>query len=159
MAILSQTFNLNDLPQETGGSFEPLPAGWYDANITGAELRNTKSGTGQFIAIKYTVTGPTHQGRVVFGNVNIKNDSAKAEEIGRAQLGSIMRSVGLAKIGDTNVLIGKSIGVKLKIQKDEQYGDRNEVAGFRAIESHMPIPSSAAPSVEAPKKAAPPWER
>jgi hypothetical protein len=56
----------------------------------------------------YDITGPSHQGRVVFGNLNIKNANPKAEEIGRQQLGDIMRAIGLAKVTDTDQFIGGS---------------------------------------------------
>ncbi len=154
MAFLSQSFDVADLP---GGNFEPLPAGWYSVTIAGAELKNTKAGNGQFIAVRYDVTGPTHQGRVVFGNLNIQNPNPKAEEIGRQQLGELMRAIGLAKVTDTDQLIGGNLQIKLDIKRDEQYGDKNEVRGFKAVSggatlgnapTGMPLPSA---------KAAPPW--
>ena len=83
MANLGFNVNVNDLPEETGGNFEPLPAGDYTVTISDATLQDTKSGTGTYIKMKLTVTGPTHEGRVLFSNLNIKNDSQKAEEIGR----------------------------------------------------------------------------
>jgi hypothetical protein len=70
MAFLGQTFNADDLPQ--GNTYEPLPAGWYTATIADAELKTTKDGSGQYIKVRYDITGPTHQGRVVFGNINTK---------------------------------------------------------------------------------------
>ena len=101
MANLGETFEVSALPQGNTGSFDPLPPGWYSATMAGAELKATKTGTGQYIAIRYDITGPTHQGRVVFGNLNIRNASPKAEEIGRQQLGELCRAIGLAKVGDT----------------------------------------------------------
>src|SRR5690554_5309911 len=88
MAFLGQTFNAQELPQDQG-SFDPIPAGWYTATIAGAELRQTKAGTGEYIAVQYNVTGPSHEGRVMFGNLNIRNPNPKAEEIGMRQLGGI----------------------------------------------------------------------
>jgi len=82
MAYLDEEFSIDSLPQGTS-NFDPLPEGWYNASITGAEIKATKMGDGKYIACKYTITGPSHQGRVVFGNLNIKNASTKAEEIGR----------------------------------------------------------------------------
>jgi hypothetical protein len=163
MAFLSQSFDVADLPQSSGGNFEPLPAGWYSVTIAGAELKNTKAGNGQFIAVRYDVTGPTHQGRVVFGNLNIQNPNPKAEEIGRQQLGELMRAIGLAKVTDTDQLIGGNLQIKLDIKRDEQYGDKNEVRGFKAV-SGGALPSVAPtgmplPSMAAPAKAAPPWAK
>ncbi len=155
MANLDQTFDVNELPQGTS-SFEPLPPGWYSGVITGAELKNTKNGTGQYISIKYQVTAPTHQGRVVFGNINIKNANPKAEEIGRQQLGEIMRAIGLARVQDTDQLIGGNLQIKLAIRESEGYEPQNEFKGFKAIEGSAP-PSAHAPApAAAPSKAAPP---
>ena len=155
MAFLDQSFSASDLPVSTH-NFEPLPAGWYTASITGADIKNTKAGTGQYIAVKYTITGPSFQGRIVFGNLNIKNPNVKAEEIGRQQLGEIMRAIGLAKVTDTDQLIGGNISIKLDVKRSEEYGDSNEVKGFKAIAGGASaMPTASAPS--APTKAAPPW--
>jgi len=105
MAFLSDPIEAAALPQSTR-NFEPLPAGWYLATITSAELMTTKAGTGQYIKVRYDILGPTHQGRVVFGNLNIRNPSAKAEEIGLQQLGELMGAVGLSRLTDTDQLVG-----------------------------------------------------
>jgi hypothetical protein len=161
MAFLGQTFEADQLPQ--GSSiYDPLPPGWYNANITAAELKPTKDGSGQYIKVRYDITGPAHQGRVVFGNLNIKNASVKAEEIGRQQLGDVMRAVGLATLQDTDQLIGGSLSIKLDIRPaTEQYQAQNEVRGFKAINGAAPAMAvPAAPSAaSAPGKAAPPWAK
>jgi len=165
MAFLNETFDVNELPQGNG-NYEPLPPGWYHANITGAELKSTKAGNGQYIAVRYDITGPTHQGRVVFGNLNIKNPNPKAEEIGRQQLGEIMRAIGLAKVTDTDQLIGGSLQIKLEIRTQEGYEPSNDVKGYKATSVGMaPQAASTEPSKvrqAAPAssgKAAPPWAK
>jgi hypothetical protein len=163
MAFLTEEFNVNDLPVSKMGSFEPLPAGWYTATINQAELKDTKANNGQYIKLRYDITGPTHQGRVVFGNLNIKNANPKAEEIGRQQLGEIMRAIGLAKVTDTDQLIGGQISIKLEIKQDDQYGASNEVKGFRSV-AGSPAPATtsfAAPAAAqiSVAKAAPPWSK
>lgn len=173
MAFLGQTFDVNEMP-EGNGNFEPLPPGWYNANITQAELKATNDGTGQYIKMRYDITGPTHQGRVVFGNLNIKNASAKAEEIGRKQLGDVMRAIGLAKVTDTDQLIGGSLQIKLEIREartDERtgktYDASNDVKGYKAVNGSQPAfaASAAKPAqaaiapAAASGKAAPPWAK
>lgn len=162
MAFLSESFDVNELPVGNTGSFEPLPAGWYTVTISQAELKATKAGTGQYIKLRYDVTGPTHQGRVVFGNLNIKNPNPKAEEIGRQQLGDIMRAIGLAKVTDTDQLIGGQIAIKLDVKEDAQYGPSNEVKGFKSV-SGSQAPAAAIPQSQgnpAPSsKTAPPWAK
>lgn len=163
MAFLGQTFNADDLPQ--GDAYDPLPPGWYTATITDAELRQTKDGSGQYIKIRYDITGPTHQGRVVFGNLNIRNASARAEEIGRIELGNLMRAIGLARVTDTDQLIGGVLQIKLGVRDaTEQYPAQNEVKGFRAITGSAPSfaapaasPAASAPAPAGPAKATPPW--
>lgn len=167
MAFLGQTFDANELPQGNGGNYDPLPPGWYTANITASELKPTKDGSGQYIKVRYDITGPTHQGRVVFGNLNIKNASAKAEEIGRQQLGELMRAIGLAKVTDTDQLIGGVLQIKLDVRAaTEQYAAQNEVKGFKAITGSAPTfaapaasTAASAPASAGPAKAAPPWAK
>ena len=165
MAFLSESFDVNELPQSTS-NFDPLPAGWYSTSIQGAELKNTSAGTGQYIAITYAITGPTHQGRVVFGNLNIKNPNPKAEEIGRQQLGELMRAIGLSKVSDTDQLIGGQLQIKLAVtpeRTDERtgktYDPSNEVKGFKANAGMVAPSAQAAPAAQASGKAAPPWAK
>lgn len=177
MAFLD--ISLSDLPESTGGAYDPLPAGWYTAMIAGADLQATKDGTGQYIKIKYSITGPSHQGRVVFGNLNIKNQSAKAEEIGRAQLGELMRAIGLARVQDTDQLIGGNLSIKLDIRpartdasSGKTYDAQNEVKGYKAAGGTAPAaamqsfgasqPQASVPAAQAaPASAssAPPWAK
>ena len=160
MASLGETFDVSSLPQGNTGDFSPLPPGWYSATMAAAEIKATKTGTGQYIAIRYDIIGPTHQGRVVFGNLNIRNQSPKAEEIGRQQLGDICRAIGVAKVSDTDQLIGNSLMIKLDIEKSDQYGDKNQVKGFKPIEGGAPPRAAmAAAPAAAPAKAAPPWAK
>jgi hypothetical protein len=161
MAFLDEEFTLDTLPVGNTGNFEPLPEGWYNATITNAPLLPTKAGDGKLIAVKYTITGPSHQGRVVFGNLNIKNPSKKAEEIGRQQLGEIMRAIGLAKVADTDQLIGGNLTIKLIVKTGEYAG--NEIKAYRALSGSAPAPVAPfkplGPSAAAPAKAAPPWAK
>jgi hypothetical protein len=159
MSFLDVAINAADLPVSEN-SFDPLPAGWYQVNIKGAELKDTKAGTGQYIAVQYDVLGPTHQGRVVFGNLNIRNPNPKAEEIGRQQLGELMRAIGLATVQDTDQLIGGQLSIKLKIRKSEEYGDSNDVSGYKALDggiAQSPAPAQASPQVATASAA--PWAK
>lgn len=157
MAFLDQAIDLGSLPQSEQ-SYDLLPPGWYSASITKAELKATKDGTGQYIAIRYDITGPSHQGRVVFGNLNIKNRSVKAEEIGRQQLGELMRAIGLARVQDTDQLIGGQLQIKVAIREASGgYEAQNEVKGYKVMAGAQPVMSAptAAPAPAASNT--PPW--
>jgi hypothetical protein len=130
------------------------------ASINSAEIRPTKSG-GKMIALKYEVLGPTHSGRFVFGNINIRNSNPKAEEIGRQQLGDIMRAIGLSRLSDTDDFIGGKLSIKVQVTQSEQYGPGNDIRGWKAIEgSAIPRPTmpTSAPST-ASSAGAPPWAK
>lgn len=153
MAKLGQTYVADDLPK-SDRDFAPLPDGWYAVTISAAEVKATKMQDGQYIKLRCDVTGPTHQGRVVFTNLNIRNKNPKAEEIGNQQLGELMRAVGLPRLEDTDQLIGRHLSVKLTTRVSEQYGDQNEVKAFKSVGDAAP--SSSAPAAAGAAKA-PPW--
>lgn len=159
MAILSTPFIADDLPAGNTGTYKALPAGWYTATIAGAEVKATKAGTGRYIAVRYDITGPTHQGSVIFSNLNIENANPKAEEIGRQQLRSLMESIGLAKLADTDQLIGNGVKIKLKVESDAQYGDSNQVSAFSKLDGASAKPAPAAKPAAAASSSAPPWAR
>lgn len=169
MAFLGETFSTDELPV-SDRSYDLIPEGWYNVSITKADLGQTKAGTGTKIDMRYDITGPSHEGRVVFGSINIRNQSQKAEEIGRQQLGEIMRAIGLAKVEDTDQLIGGQLQIKIKIRKPTDndkasgYGDdKNEVGGWRSSTASTPIPANKVPSApsstSAPAGAKPPWSK
>ena len=166
--FLNEEFNVETLPTSTK-NFDPLPPGWYAASITEAELKTTKMGSGEYIKVRYTITGPTHQGRVVFGNLNTRNASLKAEEIGRAQLGEILRAIGVPVLSDTDQLIGGTLQIKVVIRpSDGQYAEQNEIKDYKAKDSSAPAfgtGSKPAPmpaaisSAQVKSVKGPPWAR
>lgn len=113
-------------------SFEPLPEGWYKANVEACEYKTTQKGGGM-IAITFNIMG---QERVhkVFENFNIRNESAQTEGFAREALRSLESASGLPKCTDTDQYIGAICDVKLAIKKDSEYGDKNVVKGYRKSE-------------------------
>lgn len=156
MAFLNEEFDIAELPQGKG-NFDPLPAGWYNATISQADLTTTKAGNGQYIKIRYDITGPTHQGRVVFGNLNIKNPNVTAEEIGRQQLGDLMRAIGLARVKNTDQLIGGNLQIKLSIRADEGYEPSNDVKGYKTAGGGTAKQNTQSPAESKTGKSSPPW--
>lgn len=155
----SLNISVNDLPVSES-NFTPVPAGWYTASITGAEVKDTKTG-GQMIAIKYSIIAPTHQGRIIFGNLNIKNQNPEAERIGRQQLGDLMRSIGLVQLRETDQLIGTNLQIKLKIRPAKgDYDESNDVSGFKVVTGFMPPVASDNPFANTSQAtSAPPWAK
>jgi hypothetical protein len=117
-------------------NFEPIPDGWYEVSISSTQLKQTKAGTGEYIALRYNVLGPTHEGRVIVGKLNIRNPNPKTQDIGIRQLGELMRAIGLASVEDTDQLIGGHLEVKVQITEAIGGCDvSNYVIGFKAIKN------------------------
>src|SRR5690625_3784599 len=147
---LGQTFSANDLPEGNDGEFTAIPSGDYQVEITEASLQDTKSGTGQYIKMRMDIIGPTHQGRVLFSNLNIRNQSEKAEQIGLQQLGDVIRAIGVPSLNDTDQLVGGNLIVKVKVKDDPEYGDANgksnDIAAYKSMTgSKPPQANSGAP--------------
>lgn len=143
-------------------SYDLIPPGWYVAKVTEATLKETKAGTGQRLAVRHDIIGPTQQGRVVFSNFNMSNPNAQAEKIGREQLSELMRAIGLPKLHDTDELIGGICQIKIDVQKgDDRYPDRNEVKAWKVSSDAIkgpPVPPVATAS-SIGQRAAPPWAK
>jgi len=156
---LGETYSAAEL--QPSQSYDLLPAGWYTCIITEAELKPTKAGTGEYIKVRYDITGPSCQGRCVFGNFNIRNPNVKAEEIGRQQLGDLMRALGLPAVNDTDQLINGHLSIKVDIRPASgEYGAQNEVKGWQSNTGSLPPqPSKPDAPAGAPAKVAPPWAK
>jgi hypothetical protein len=153
MAQLDEVFSTDTLPESTG--FDPIPAGSYQATIAKSEKKDTAKGWR--LSLQWTINGPTHQGRVVFGSLNLKHENAQTEEISRKQLGELLRAIGLAQLKDTDQLVGQSciIRVKLRPAKDG-YDESNDVSGYKPLGEGVPKASFGG-GASAPAAATPPW--
>ena len=147
---LDEVFTLDSVPASTT-NYDALPAGLYEATIANAEIKDSKSG-GKYINVRYDITGPSHAGRVVFGMITIANANPKAEEVGRQQLGDLIRAIGLDKLADTDQLIGGQLIIKLDVETSEQYGEQNRVRGFRPA-------NKASKTAAAATTNTPPWAK
>jgi hypothetical protein len=150
-------------------SYELVPPGWYSARITDATVKATKAGTGKYVAVRYDIIGPTHEGRVVYGNLNVSNPNPVAEKIGREQLSDLMRAIGLGTLQDTDQLLGGTCQIKVAIEVGEgAYKDRNEVKAWKVLDAakKAAAPSAAptaapaaAPTEAAASRSLPPWRK
>jgi len=153
---LDNPINVDELPVAEYDN-SPVPEGDYTAVINSAEIKTTKAGNGQYINVRFDITGDKHAGRVVFGKFNIRNANPKAEEIGRQQLGELARAVGLKTITDTDQLVGGQCQIKLVIRQSEGYGAQNEIKRYKAIEgAALPKPVAQTTTVTS---SAPPWQK
>lgn len=113
-------------------NYEPLPRGEYEVWATAAELKHTKAGTGQYIKLRFDVLEGQYTGRALFLNLNIKNPSEKAQEIGLGQLSALCKAMGMAGIvDDTSELLNKRVIAHVKIDDIGWNGDpENKITHF-----------------------------
>jgi len=112
-------------------NFDVLPAGEYDAVIVNSEVKTTAKGDGRYIKLQLQILNGSYQNRVLFDNLNLWNPNDKAVQIARGTLSSICRAVGVLTPKDTSELHGKPLRIKLKVEKSDEYGDQNRVAGYK----------------------------
>lgn len=148
MAILDAAF-VSDFAQVKAddGSYSPIPAGEYVFQLTGAELKQTKDGSGQYIKGEFTVIAPSYQGRKVFQNFNIYNRNSEAERIGRSQLKALAVAVGLDTLRDTDELIGRTVAARVSIEKDKsgKYDDQNRLSKYKPADTSATSAPAASP--------------
>lgn len=129
-----------------------LPAGQYMAVVTGAEIKKTNSGTGEYIQVELTISSQAHTGRKVWDNFNIKNDNQKAVDIGLSKLKAMALAIGFTETEMTNfkpeMLANKEVGIKTKIKADPTWGDKAEVASYvkaSALPAHAAVSKDSIP--------------
>jgi len=112
-----------------------LPAGWMDGYIELAEIRDTRSGTGQYIYIAWRTLDGQH---LVHDHINIKNDNPMAVDIGLRTLGTIARALDMESIDDTEQLNGREIAVRLAIEEVCGWLARNVIKAYAKVSSTRP---------------------
>ena len=166
MAMLDEKFVTEDLPVDEFNN-DPVPEGVYQCRIKKAEYGpGKKDPNSRKIELQMKITGPTHIDRMIFAILNVRNESAKAEQIGRSQLRSLLAACGMSELSDTDHLIDQIVSCKVKIKEAEgQYSAKNDVTGYAAVNESQPTAPkpSAAPAPAA--NAAPasgkkmPWDK
>ena len=59
---------LSELPEDERG-FEPLPDGWYEAQVNASSIKTTKAGNGEYLELEFDIIGDDYKGLVVQGAI------------------------------------------------------------------------------------------
>jgi uncharacterized protein DUF669 len=112
-------------------SFELLPSGWYDAQVIETNYVQTKNRTGWIIECTWELINSPFGKRRVWDRVNVKNDSAKAQEIGQQRLKEMTEAMGVVQLDDTQQLQFIPCSIRVGVEHDQtgQYEDKNKVTG------------------------------
>ena len=135
-------------------SRDAIPSGTYEAVVTDSEMKATKNGLGMGINLTFEILsdGPA-KGRKVFVWINYEHPKAEAQRIGREELASLCKAVGVDNLTDTNQLHNLPLMVTVGVDRNDP--TRNVVKKYAA---------KAAPATQAAQKSpqaagAAPWAR
>lgn len=114
----------------------PLPAGKYQAKVVEVEVKETKSKTGRFIKMKLVVCEGEFEGKSVYTNFNIKNESKKAQEIGLESLKRFLIAADMDenKLEKVTDLVGKKVTMATKLVENNKGNMVPEVHYFDRAE-------------------------
>ncbi|MBI3865540.1 MAG: DUF669 domain-containing protein [Planctomycetia bacterium] len=120
-------FNANEVDPRV--AYEALPAGKYLAVITASEMKQTKSGGGQYLQLTFEVIEGDHKGRKFFVRLNLVNANAQAVQIARAELSSICRAAGVMQPRDSCELHNLPMLVTLRTRKRKDADELENLIG------------------------------
>jgi len=122
-------FNASEV--EPTSNFEPLPAGKHLAAITESEMKPTKTGTGRYLQLTFTIIDGEYKNRVLWARLNLNNPNATAEKIARSELSAICHAVGVMQPRDSIELHNLPLVIVVKLKKREDTGElTNEIKGY-----------------------------
>ena len=133
-------FDLSNVKENTYGV---IPEGKYVAMCTGAEIKTTKSGTGEYIRAEFTIENADVGNRKLWTNFNVKNENQTAVEIGLSQLKTLLVKAGYKspeKLASISDLCGLTVGVKTR-----NVDDRSEIHYFFDVKKEAPKKSEGIP--------------
>lgn len=153
MAFLNN-FDANSVEPQT---FEPVPAGYYNAIITDSEWGQTRSGNGRFLKLTFQIYEGDYKGRLVFTRLNLENPNTQTVEIARSQLSSICRAVGVMRPNDSCELHNLPLTIKISLRRNEANDEvYNEIKDFKPRNSQNPQQTAPVADSTAPSA---PWKR
>ncbi len=111
-------------------SRDAIPSGVYEAVVTDSEMRATKAGNGMGINLAFEILseGPA-KGRKVFAWINYENANPKAQQIGREELASLCKAVGVVELSDTAQLHNLPLNVTVGIDRNDP--TKNVIKAYR----------------------------
>lgn len=118
-------------------SFELIPEGDYNVIIDSAEEGESKSGN-RILKMKLKITDGECKGRLLFENLLLSgNDTAIKITVNK--IGSILK-LNKKPLGldDFSSLVGLECAAKVKIQKNEEYGDKNVISFYKQKTTSTP---------------------
>jgi hypothetical protein len=146
MVDLGQIFDPSEIPEDSRGGFEPLPAG-------------------EILKLTLEVLDGPYERRRIFENLNIRNANPVAQGIAQRALADLCKSCGLEIIRDSEELHFRPFVAKVAIETDKtgQYEPKNRVKRYKPARSAPPVgkavPVPVQPISQPQAKPSRPWGR
>lgn len=138
----AMNFDANQVQPQT--DFAPVPAGDYLAMIIDSEMKATKTGRGQYLALTLQVIDGPMANRLLWDRLTLVHDNPKTVEIAQRALSAICHAVGVLQVTDSAQLHNRPLVVRVKYVEDQQYGPKNEVGGYKPANGQGGAPAPAA---------------
>lgn len=135
-------FNVTNVEARSNNTV--VPEGSYAAFVETAEVKKTKDGEGQYLALMWKIIGPTQKNRTIFANYNFQNKNEKAQEIAMQDLKSILTAAGKTNfaISSPNEMLGLVCQIFVKTKVDS-YGEKNVITNYSACKQDVAAVSTS----------------
>ena len=92
------SYNFDASTIEPSNSYDPIPAGWYQAIISNSEMKPTRDGYGEYLSLTLQVIEGQYANRLVFARLNLKTLMTKRWILLKKDLAAICRAVGVMSL-------------------------------------------------------------
>ena len=134
MANLGQQFDASQVAPSTG--YDVIPKGEYVMRITDSDVVQNSAQTGTILKLTLEVASGEYAGRKVFDQLNLTNPNEMAVKISRERLSAYCHATGVIQLQDSQQLHGIPFvaKVKIKVDKNGVYDDRNEISSCKKLD-------------------------
>lgn len=125
-------FNAREVAPAEPRSSDPVPPGWYRAWIIDSEMKPNKAGTGRYLELTWEIVEGPHAKRRIWDRLNVENPKQTAQDIAREALSAICHATDVLEMTHTGQLHGIVCAVKVQIERQPGYNDKNIIKGYAA---------------------------
>lgn len=130
---------------EPNSAYEPIPAGDYIVVVTDSDVKQTKTGSGEYLQVTLEIVEGQFKGRKIFDRLNIRNTNATAQTIGQQQLSGLCRACNVSVLEESEQLHDVPLSVRLTIEDGKgDYGPQNRVKLYSSVTQKKAAPVAAA---------------
>jgi hypothetical protein len=109
-------------------AFTPVPAGRYLVEVISSEIKQTKTGKGEYIFLILRIVEGPHEGKKIFDRINFINQNKDAENIAQRALKKLCLACGVrGELKDTEQLHFKRFHAHILVRQDPGYPAQNSI--------------------------------